>query len=280
MNTPSHPEVQLAPQALRPTSMAIALRDISDALRKYHLIGTLGWQDVAARYKRSRVGAFWLTLNMAVMIATLGLVFGALMKQPLGQFLPYVTAGLIVWGFISTVIIESCSAFTDASGIILQIRMPLFVHLGRVLWKNLIIFGHNFVILPIVLLLFGQSVGLVALLAIPGLILLVLNLGWMMLILSLSCARFRDIAQIVQNGVQVAFYLTPIIWSASIIGERIGGYLYLNPFYSLISIMRDPLLGSAPNPLHWIISAVMALAGWVVALVFYGKKLTKLPYWL
>lgn len=260
--------------------MAIALRDIVDALRKYHLIGTLGWQDVAARYKRSRVGAFWLTLNMAVMIATLGLVFGTLMKQPLGEFLPYVTAGLIVWGFISTVIIEGCSALTDASGIILQIRMPLFVHLGRVLWKNLIIFGHNLVILPIVLLLFGRSVGLVTLLSIPGLVLVVLNLMWIMLILSLSCARFRDITQIIQNSVQVAFYFTPIIWSASIIGDRIGGYLYLNPFYSLISIVRDPLLGNALDPLHWIISVAIALVGWPVALAFYGKKLRKLPYWL
>ena len=92
--------------ATKQSDWSSAVRDIGDALRKYHLIGTLGWQDVATRYRRSRVGAFWLTINIAVMIGALGLVFGTIFGQPMREFLPFLAVGLIVWNFISSSINE------------------------------------------------------------------------------------------------------------------------------------------------------------------------------
>jgi ABC-type polysaccharide/polyol phosphate export permease len=258
-----------------------AARDIREALRKYHLIGTLGWQDVATRYRRSRVGAFWLTINVTVMIGALGLVFGTLFGQPMREFLPYLAVGLVMWNFMSASINEGCTALSDASGIVLQVKMPLWVHIARVMWKNLIILGHNLLIVPLVFLVFWRPVSPVAFLAIPGLILLILNLLWMMMIVSVICARFRDITQIVTNAVQVLFYITPVIWSAEIMSNRVGAsLLYGNPFYSLITIVRAPLLGDMPSALNWAIAAGMAVIGWVVALWFYGNRLKRVPYWL
>jgi lipopolysaccharide transport system permease protein len=257
-----------------------AFNDIHEAFRKRYLVAVLGWQDVAARYKRSKVGAFWITLNMGVMIATLALVFGALLKQSFHEFLPYVAVGLIVWSFISTNLIESCTAFTDSGGIILQVRLPLFIHIARVLWKNIIILGHNVLIVPLVLLFSMYPVSVSAFLAVPGFVILLLNLLWIMLVLSVSCARYRDITQIVQNAVQVAFYLTPVIWSAGIVNERLANMLVFNPFYSFISIVRDPILGSMPDAQSWIISVSLAVIGWGFALWLYGKKLKNVPYWM
>jgi len=265
----------------KPSSISAGLQDISEALRKYHLIGTLGWQDVATRYRRSRIGAFWLTINMAVMTAALGLVFGTLFAQPMRDFLPFLTVGLVMWGFISANINEGCTALSDASGIVLQVKMPLWVHVARVMWKNLIILGHNLLIVPLVFLVFWRPVSPVALLAIPGLVLLVLNLLWMMMIVSVVCARFRDITQIVTNVVQVLFYITPVIWSADIMSHRVGStLLYGNPFYSLMTIVRAPLLGDLPSALNWTIAVGMAVIGWAAALWFYGNRLKRVPYWL
>jgi lipopolysaccharide transport system permease protein len=265
----------------KPSSLSAGLRDIADALRKYHLIGTLGWQDVATRYRRSRVGAFWLTINITVMIGALGLVFGTLFGQPMREFLPYLAVGLVMWNFMSASINEGCTALSDASGIVLQVKMPLWVHIARVMWKNLIILGHNLLIVPLVFLVFWRPVSPVALLAIPGLLLLVLNLLWMMMVVSVVCARFRDITQIVTNAVQVLFYITPVIWSAEIMTNRVGNsLLYGNPFYSLITIVRAPLLGDMPSALNWTIAAGMAVIGWIVALWFYGNRLKRVPYWL
>ncbi len=265
----------------KPSSLSAGLRDITDALSMYHLIGTLGWQDVATRYRRSRIGAFWLTINMAVMVAAIGMVFGTLFQQPMTEFLPYLATGLVVWGLISTSINEGCTAFADQGGIILQVRLPLFIHVARVLWRNLIIFGHNLLIVPFVFLIFGRPLTLVALWAIPGLLLLVLNLLWMMLAAAVLCARFRDISMIVQNAVQVLFFVTPIMWSASIMSERVGETtIYFNPFYSLLSLVRLPLLGEMPSAANWIIAAVLALVGWIVTLAFFGRRHQRVPYWV
>jgi ABC-type polysaccharide/polyol phosphate export permease len=258
-----------------------AWRDIRSALHKYHLTTTLGWQDVATRYRRSRVGAFWLTINMAVLIAALGFIFGTLFDQPMSEFLPYLAIGLIVWGFLSMVINEGCTGFVSAEGIILQVRMPLFTHVMRILWRNIIILGHNLLILPLLFLMFMKPVSPLALLAIPGFALLVFNAAWMMLILAVVCARFRDMTQIVQNVMQVLFYLTPIIWSAAHLPERAGtAMLDFNPFYHLISIVRAPLLGESPTLMNWIFSSLMMLIGWAIALPFFGHYRKRVPYWL
>lgn len=258
-----------------------AWKDVRASIQNSHIITTLGWQDVATRYRRSRVGAFWLTLNILVMIATLGIVFGTLFRQPMEEFLPYLAIGLIIWGFLASLINEGCSSFIAVSDAILQVRMPLFVHVMRVVWRNMIILGHNLLILPLLFLVFMKPVSLMALLVIPGFILLVLNAGWMMLIAAVICARFRDFAQIVQNAVQVLFYVTPIIWSAALLPERTGtALLDFNPLYHLISIVRTPLLGTAPSTLNWTVAVIMALVGWAVALALFGGYRKRIPYWL
>jgi ABC-type polysaccharide/polyol phosphate export permease len=258
-----------------------AWRDIHAALVNHHLTTTLGWQDVATRYRRSRVGAFWLTINMAVMIAALGFVFGTLFSQPMNEFLPYLAIGLIVWGFLSIAISEGCTGFVSAEGIILQVRMPLFTHVMRILWRNIIILGHNLLIVPALFLMFVKPVSPLALLAVPGFALLVLNAAWMMLVLAVVCARFRDMTQIVQNVMQVLFYLTPIIWSAALLPERAGtAILDFNPFFHLISIVRAPLLGEAPTSMNWVFSGVMMVFGWAAALLFFGHFRKRVPYWL
>jgi ABC-type polysaccharide/polyol phosphate export permease len=257
------------------------LRDIIDALRNYPLICTLGWQDVATRYRRSRVGAFWLTINISVMIGSLGLVFGTLLGQPMREFLPFLAVGFIIWNFIAASINEGCTALSDSSGIVLQVKMPLWVHIGRVMWKNLIIFGHNFAIIPLVFVFFWRPVSPVALLAIPGFVLLILNLLWMMMLCSVVCARFRDVTQIVTNTVQVLFYITPVIWNAEIMSHRVGSsLLYSNPFYSLMSIVRAPLLGDMPSTMNWVIATGVAAIGWTISLWFYCSRLKRVPYWL
>lgn len=265
-----------------PTKGAVvALRDIADALSKYRLALIFGWQDVAQRYRRSRVGAFWLTLNMAVFIGAVGLIFGTLFQSEMREFLPYLCAGVITWGFISTCLNEGCTTFTASDGIILQVRMPLFTHVMRALWRNVIIFAHNIVIFPILLLILGRVVSFNVLWAIPGFILLCLNLSWMMLILAILCARFRDMTQVVTNILQVLFYATPIMWMVKILPDHVSRtFIELNPFYHFLELVRAPLFGSAPSLLNWTFGFACAIIGWGIAIVFFGRYRWRVAYWL
>lgn len=264
-----------------PLNLATGWADIRSALAKHHQITVLGWQDVATRYRRSKIGAFWLTINMGVLIGALGFVFGMLFNQPMAEYLPYLAIGQILWGFVSATIGEGCTSFVSASDTILQIRMPLFTHVARALWRNLAISGHNLLILPILFLVFLKPVGWIALLVVPGLLLLILNLTWMMLIVAVICTRFRDATQIIQNFLQVMFYITPIIWSPALIPARAGTMvLDLNPFYHLLQIVRSPLLGEVPAASTWVIVMMMATVGWLVAVLFFGSYRKRIPYWL
>ena len=258
-----------------------ARTDIAQAFQRYHLALTFGWQDVAQRYRRSRLGAFWLTINMGVLIGALGIIFGTLFRAPIVEFLPYVCAGLIVWGFISTSIIEGGLSFIAAEGIILQARMPLFTHILRTLWRNFIILLHNFAILPIVFLVFMRAPSWHALLAVPGLILVVANLMWIMLVLGIICARYRDMNQIIQNLIQVAFYATPLMWMPQTLPDSVSHIILdFNPFYHLVSIVRAPLLGEYPSGTSWLFALASGVVGWAVAIAFYGRYRARIPYWL
>ena len=263
------------------SSLMLGVNDLHAGIRKKHIFMTLGWQDVIARYRRSRVGALWLTINMAVLIATLGIIFGSLFQTPIGNFLPSVAIGIIVWGLLSVTVSEGCDSFSSARDTILQVKMPLSIHILRVVTRNLIIFGHNALIIPIVFIIFAKPIGWLSFYALMGLLLLILNITWISFILSIVCTRFRDVTEIIKNLMQVMFYATPIIWGAEMLPKNIGEtILNINPFYHLITIIRAPLLGQTPTFLNWVIPLSMALIGWVLALAFFGHYCKRVAYWL
>lgn len=261
--------------------LAIAVADVTAGLKRAPLAAILGWQDVRQRYRRSALGPFWLTIGMAVMIATIGIVFGQIFNSPLHDFLPFLTIGTIVWTFMSAVIAEGSTGFIAAESIIKQLPIPLFVHMMRMVWRNLLILGHNIVIFPLVLLAVGKPLGWEALLCIPGLALTVVNLTWIALLLGVLCARYRDLPQIVASVLQVVFYLTPIMWMPKLLPARAGLYLLdANPMYHMLEIVRAPLLGDLPSASNWSVSLALAAAGWCLTLFVYGRYKRRIAYWL
>lgn len=261
--------------------VSIALADISGAFKQYYLVAVLGWQDIRQRYRRSTLGPFWLTISMGVMIGSIGFVFGHIFETPMREFLPFLATGLIFWNFISNTISEGCTGFIDSEGIIKQLPIPLFVYILRLIWRNLIILGHNVVILPIVFIAVGKSLSWLGLVSILGAFIAALNLTWIALLLSVFCTRYRDLPQIITSIMQVVFYLTPVIWMPDQMKKRTGiTMMELNPFYHLIDIVRAPILGQPPTTLNWIVSIIMAIIGWSVTILIYGCFKRRIAYWL
>lgn len=255
--------------------------DFTSAIKNFHIVKVMGGQDIRMRYKRSKMGPFWITISMAVMITTMGLVFGNLFKTNVKEFLPYLTLGLITWSFILSCVSEGCDALISSEGIIKQLPVPLHVHVMRVIWKNFIIFLHNIVIFPLVLLAVQKGISWTVLLAIPGFLLLTLNLTWLLMVLSMICARFRDMTQIVLSIMQVIFYLTPVIWMPKLLSHSAALMLLnLNPLYHLIDLVRSPLLGNVPMMSSYIIAIVMAIVGLAFSIFMTSKYKYRVPYWV
>ena len=186
-----------------------------------------------------------------------------------------------MWTFMSTVVTEGCTAFTSVEGMIRQMPIPFFVYVLRMYWRNTIIFGHNLIIYPFVCLILGKGIGWTALWAIPGFVLVSLNLLWIAVCCAVFCTRFRDVTQIIASLVQVAFYISPIIWMPSALPARAANMiLEPNPIYHLLAVIRDPILGVTPTLLNWSVTIGMACAGWLFALWLLGRARHRIAYWL
>lgn len=258
---------------------ALALADLAEGLSRWRLWGLLAWQDIKQRYRRSSLGPFWLTISMGVMIGTLGMLYGKLFKMEIQEYLPFLCIGLLTWTFISTSITEGCSVFVTSESVIKQIKLPLSSYVYRLVWRNLIIFGHNFIVFVFVAVFFEIWPGMAGFLAVPGLLLISLNAIWVALLLGMICARFRDVPLIVASFVQIAFFLTPILWQPSLLGERVG-FVAMNPFYHLLEIVRSPLLGQVPTVPNWVASVIISVVGWSVTFVLFARFRKRIAYWL
>jgi lipopolysaccharide transport system permease protein len=182
---------------------------------------------------------------------------------------------------MATAINEGCMSFIQAEGIIKQLNIPLYVHVLRSLWKTTLTFGHNLIILPIVFFVSSSALGLEIFLFPIGLALLIVNLAWIMTLLGILSARYRDLPPIVSSLMTIAFYVTPVMWSPSLLPAGTAHLLLgLNPLYHLLQIVRLPLLAQFPTLENWILSATFAIVGWVAVSLVMKKFKSQIAFWL
>ncbi len=262
------------------SAFRIALRDLHQSMAAWRLWILLGWLEIRQRYARSKLGPFWLTISMGVLVGTMGVVYGALFGQKVGDYLPMVAVGIVAWGLFSGIVNEGSNAYIASANYIRQVNTPRLIYVLQAVWRNLVIFGHNFIIVLLVLLLFGvKSWGSLPLF-IPGLLLFLLNAGWIAALVGLLSARFRDLPQIVSALLQVAFYVTPILFSGRMLSGKHRWIVEFNPLAYLIDVVRDPLLGSIPRWPVWALVSGMAVLGWSLALAGTGRYHKRIPYWV
>jgi lipopolysaccharide transport system permease protein len=260
--------------------LEMGFADLAGSLRAWRLWTLLGWLEIRQRYARSKLGPFWLTVSMGVLVGALGVVYGTLFGQKLTDYLPMVAIGLVTWTLFSSTVNEGSMAYINSSSYIRQVNTPRLVYMLQVGWRNLVIFAHNFVIVAVVLGIFGVKSWLTLPLVIPGILLLLANALWMGMIAGLLSARFRDFPQIIAALLQVAFYVTPILFHGAMLSQQHRWIVTFNPLAYLIDVVRQPLVGVEPPALTWAVTLLMALAGGLLALWMTGRYHKRIPYWV
>ncbi|OWJ60214.1 ABC transporter permease [Paraburkholderia caledonica] len=254
-------------------------RDFFPALRRWRLWSLLAWLDIRQRYARSALGPFWITLSMGVMVGSLGVVYGTLFGQPMTGYLPLVGTGFVVWGLIAGVLNDSCGAYINNANYIRQSDASLWTYIFQVLCRQLIMFAHNFVIVVVLIAVFGVDPARALIWFLPGLALLMLNLTWMAQIFALSSARYRDVPQLVAAVVQILFYITPLMWRPGMLSKHTW-LITFNPFAALVDLVRSPLLGQTPAANSWMVCVCCAIVGWLAALWMYARAADRVAYWV
>jgi ABC-type polysaccharide/polyol phosphate export permease len=257
----------------------LALSDFYSAIRLYRLWTFLAWQEIKQRYHRSLLGPLWLTISQGVLIGAIGPIYSELLKTNLSEFFRTLSIGMVLWGLISGAINDSCNAFISAEGFIKQVRLPYSLYIIKVLAKNFIIFLHNSIIIIIVLIIFPPKSFEQYYLVFFGLIILYINLFWIGLVAALLCTRFRDIAQLISNVLQLLFFVTPIMWPLELLGGRAYVVEY-NIFYYFIEIVRAPLTDTSLHFFTWLIPICTAIFGFIGALLLFSKYRSRIIYWI
>ena len=257
-----------------------ATQDVLEGSRLWRLALTLGWLDIRLRYRGSVLGPLWLTLSTAVMVASLGFLYSALFKINLHDYLPFIALSIVLWNFLSAVVGDACLSFLQAEGMIRSIRMPFTVHAVRTVVRNVLVLAHNVIVIVAIWAIFNVWPGWDAALAVPGVLLWLVDSLAACLLLGTFCARFRDIPPIVGSVMQIAFFVTPIIWQPELLQGASAAWLPANPFYALIEIVRAPLLRGAPSAAVWLsalgYSAALCLAAWLL----FARVRGRLAFWV
>ncbi len=257
----------------------LAMQDIADGLRLWPLACSLGWLDIRLRYRGSILGPFWLTLSTAILIGSLGVLYSTLFRIDLHEYLPFLALSQVLWGFLNTLVNEGCDCFTQAGNMLHSVRMPLFLHALRTLVRNVLVLAHTVVVIVAVDIIFSVWPGWSALLALPGLVVWVIDALAICLLLGAFCARFRDIGPIVSSIMQIAFFLTPVIWKP----EQLGAHQYLlpfNPFFALFEIVRAPLLGATATWQDWAAAMLYSMVLWITSWLLFVRARGRVAFWI
>jgi ABC-2 type transport system permease protein len=248
-------------------------------LGRWELWSTLGWHDIRQRYRRSVVGPFWLTLSMGMMIGGLAYLYVGVFAQDISTYFPYLALGMIIFTFVSSLVTEGSGTFVAAGPAIVKMKAPLSIYIYQMVWRNVIILAHNALIFVVILMFVKVDLGWNSLLSIPGL-LLVIGVGvWIGLILGALSARFRDVPPIVSSVMQIAFFMTPIFWTPAALPNR-QAFIYFNPFYYLVEVVRAPLLGATPPLSVWLMVIAFNCVAGPVAIVFFARCRARIPFWV
>lgn len=255
------------------------LHDIAQSVKKFGMALFFAWGDTKARYRRSILGPWWMVLSTAVSVAGLGFLWSMLLKDDPVKLVPSLTVGLVIWQFLSGCILEAPSIFSRNAHFIRNIKIPFFVFPLQLLLRQLINLCHNAVVVVSVIAYFGVKLSYAHLLIIPGLLLVVLNLAWIVVLVALVGARFRDAEQIIGAIMPLMFFLSPVIFRPSQLAMA-QQIVWLNPFSYFITLVRDPIMGVAPPVFVYQVSVVSLCVGGIFTLYMLGKHRRHISFWI
>lgn len=259
-----------------------AADDVTETAKLWRLVWTLSWLDIRLRYRGSLLGPFWLTLSTAVMVGAMGFLYARLFHIDLHIYLPFLSTSLVLWGALSGLTADGCTCFTQSESMVRAMRMPLCVHAARVVIRNALIFLHNTPVIGVVLWLMHTVPSAASITVIPAFMLWMIDAFFICLLLGVVCARFRDIPPIVGSIMQIAFYVSPVIWSPSILEHRGLGTVLItwNPFFALLDIIRGPLLGGPFTLSSWGVALGYSALLMVGASIAFIRARARLAYWV
>jgi lipopolysaccharide transport system permease protein len=236
---------------------------IKNIINSKDLIYQLFKRDFLAVYKKSFLGVSWIFI--APLIGIISWVFmnatGILQPGDVGIPYPaYVLLSTSIWGLFMGFFTSSSLTLAAGSSFIMQVNYPHEVLLVKQTAEHLSNFLLGFVLILIVLILFGVmpdwKIIFFPLMMIP-LFLFGASIG---LIVALTSAAAQDISKVVQTLLGLAMYITPVIYSPKLDHPLLQNIIKWNPLTYLVGGVRDIIIyGKTDSVEGYVCSSVLAL---------------------
>ncbi len=159
--------------------------------------------------------------------------------------------GLVVWQITSKLLAEGSTSLLANSTLVTRIYFPRVYFPIAVALSSMVDFFFNSIALLVLMLFFGFLPG-PQMIAVPVILVIIYaaSLGLALWFSALNVA-YRDVGVIVPFVIQVGFFVSPIIYPASIVPAQYQPLYYLNPFALGIEAFRWATLNTpAPPALH------------------------------
>jgi lipopolysaccharide transport system permease protein len=202
-------------------------------------------REFQSKYQNSVLGAAWTVINPLAMIVVYTVIFSQVMRAKLPgishdfAYSIYLCAGVLTWGLFAEVVGRAQTMFLDNANLLKKINFPRISLPVIAVLNASVNFAIIFGLFLMFLMFTGLWPGAVVLGVIPVLLiqlLLALGLG---VTLGVFNVFFRDVGQFFGIFLQFWFWLTPVVYPASVLPERVKWLMMLNPMYPLIHAHQE-----------------------------------------
>ena len=229
-------------------------------------------KEIRGKYKGSFLGVLWSFVNPLLQVLVYAIVFPYIMRVKTDNYLVFLIIGIIPWTFFTYVLNQGMITVRMNAGIIKKVYFPREILPISVATSGLV----NFLISCVIILIFCifGGVGITWHLVFLPLIAIfqyVLQLG---LTLGLSAINIyiKDTEYIVQFFINMLFYGTPILYTATLFPERYRWILYLNPMAQIINAYRDIFLyHQIPDLFGLVYMAGVSVVLFIIGLAIFRK---------
>lgn len=239
-----------------------------DIFEKRDVIYGLTKQDFKTRFAGSVLGLLWAFIQPLAMMLILWFVFSVGLKMGLTRNIPFPAwffTAMILWNFVSDFILTTTNVFGEYSFLVKKINFKISILPVVKLLSSLVLHGVFVIILVGILIFYGYYPNLYwfqVFYYLFGAIILSLGIAWMAASINVF---MKDISQVVGIVIQFGFWMTPIVWPASIVPEKYHVYLKINPVYYLVEGYRQSFLFKIP---FWEVSLWQTIYFWGLSFFF------------
>ena len=236
-------------------------------------------RNVKSSYRRSYLGALWISLTVAITITALAGVYTYLFPITLSEYMPYLTVSYVGWIAISNMLLSGPNVFIQYSSLIQQETSPYTHYVIAVIADKLLIFFNHCIVILIVLIIFQVPITW-TFLAFPVAVALLFISGiGMCFVFGVIATRFRDVNQILTSLVQLAFFVTPVLWKPEFLAGRTF-IVDFNPFFHYLAILREPLLDGTIPWVSFGVTAAFAAGSMLIGIATMTRYKRWIVFWI